>query len=170
MCVEPDIIPLKKTLICNKVETITLSCVSHVCLTELTCNMISLLKNLCWKVCIYVNVFWSTLVCENVCAGSGAVFCRKMRGMSLWSHSWTKWLPFREASYVSSPLFATIPTWWLKIDEKNKITFHSKEKLDFCMFSRKHNWRLPMQNSLPIYSGWLLRACNYAEARVFWLE
>lgn len=109
--------------------------------------MISLLKNLCWKVCIYVNVFWCTLVWENVCAGSGAVFCRKMRGMSLWSHSWTKWLPFREASYVSSPLFATIPTWWLKIDEKNKITFHSKGKLDFCMFSRKHNCRLPMQNN-----------------------
>lgn len=30
--------------------------------------------------------------------------------MSLWSHSWTKWLPFNEASYVSSPLLATMPT------------------------------------------------------------
>lgn len=57
---------------------------------------------------------------ESVTAAVGAVFWRKRRGTSLWSHNWTKWLPFSAASYDSSPLLATIPTRWLKTTMKQK--------------------------------------------------
>lgn len=73
-----------------------------------------------WKVWFYSVVSaqgWlqcHTWVWERVLSGVGTVFCRNIRGMSRWSHSWTKWLPFNDALCVSAPLLATMPTWCLK--------------------------------------------------------
>ena len=81
------------------------------------------------EILLYVHV-WTELVEESctcatsrVCLGLGAVFWRKRRGTSLWSHNWTKWLPLSDASLDSSPLLATIPTRWLSIDTKHLIMF-----------------------------------------------
>lgn len=77
-------------------------------------------------VCVRVLVGVKTCAVERAGAPVGAVFWRKRRGTSLWSHNWTKWLPFSADWCDSSPLLATIPTRWLQHGTYTQIIMNNQ--------------------------------------------